>query len=140
MSKDNEITTLTIQPFAEVLLSDDIKDIGIEGETIHMHLSENADSIKVIGQNHTILTNVPDTSEIQYTMNPSDNYARLIAYFPDGEVIYSNPFARYDASVGSHPFKGPGHSVSIVMTALYNLLIALLIFGTISLLIKILRK
>ena len=117
-----------------------IKDIGIEGETIHMHLSENADSIKVIGQNHTILDHASDTSEIQYTMSPSDNYARLIAYFPDGEVIYSNPFARYDASVGSHPFNGPGHSVSIVLTTLYNLLIALLIFSTISLLIKLLRK
>ncbi len=117
-----------------------IEDIGLEGNTINMVLSENADSIKVFGQDHSILAQVADTSAIEYLMAPEDSYARLTAYFPDGEVIYSNPFARYDASVSQFPSNGPGHSTSIVLTALYNILLILLTICTISVLIKILRK
>lgn len=117
-----------------------IKDIGADSGTIRMLLSEKADSIKVIGQDHTTLALVSDTSEVEYTMRSDDHYARFTAFFPDGEVIYSNPFARYDASVSGFPSNGPGHSASIVLTALYNLFLLLLTICTISLLIKILRK
>lgn len=36
MSKDTEITTLSIRPFAEVLLTNEIKDIGIEASEIFL--------------------------------------------------------------------------------------------------------
>lgn len=117
-----------------------IEDIGLDGDTIYLDLSEKADSIKVTGQDHATLSLVMDTDGMEYVMRPEDSYARITAYFPAGEVIYTNPFARYDASVSSDPFRAPGHEVNVLLTILYNLLLLGLFAGTASLLIKILRK
>ena len=117
-----------------------IEDIGLTGDTIYLDLSEKADSIKVTGQDHATLYLALDTDGMEYVMRPEDNYARMTAYFPAGEVIYTNPFARYDASVSSDPFRAPGHEVNVLLTILYNLLLLGLFAGTASLLIKILRK
>ncbi len=117
-----------------------IEDIGLDGETIILELSENADSIKVIGQNHTILARASQTCRIEYTMRSEDNYARITAYFPEGEVIYTNPFARYDSSESPDPFAGPGHRVNMFLSIVYNLLLAILLAGTILLFIKMIRK
>lgn len=117
-----------------------IKDIGLDRSSIYMSLSENADSIKVTGQNHAVLKHVTDTYGIEYAMKAEDSYARITAYFPDGEVIYTNPFARYDASADSDPFNGPSHSISWILTVLYNLLVLLLFIGTAALLVKTIRK
>ena len=117
-----------------------IEDIGLDGDTIYLDLSEKADSIKVTGQDHATLYLALDTDGMEYVMRPEDNYARITAYFPAGEVIYTNPFARYDASVSSDPFRAPGHEVNVLLTILYNLLLLGLFAGTASLLIKILRK
>ena len=117
-----------------------IKEIGLDGSSIYMSLSENADSIKVTGQNHAVLKHVTDTCGIEYAMKAEDNYARITAYFPDGEVIYTNPFARYDASADPDPFNGPSHSISWILTVLYNLLVLLLFMGTAALLVKTIRK
>jgi hypothetical protein len=117
-----------------------ISHIGLDGETIHMDLSEPADSIKVTGQDHTCLTIVRDTCRVEYMMSPDDSYARLTAWFPDGEVIYTNPFARYDASISDGPSEGPGHSVNILLTILFNLILLMLAAGTGVLLVKTIRK
>lgn len=126
--------------YAENMYLPYIEDIGLTGDTIYLDLSEKADSIKVTGQDHATLYLALDTDGMEYVMRPEDNYARMTAYFPAGEVIYTNPFARYDASVSSDPFRAPGHEVNVLLTILYNLLLLGLFAGTASLLIKILRK
>jgi hypothetical protein len=117
-----------------------ITDIGINDDCIHMSLSEKADSIKVIGQNHTVLTHASDTCHVEYEMKTEDHYARITAYFEDGEVIYTNPFARYDASVSTSPYTDGTHSLNVFLTVLYNLLLIMLFAGMTKLLIKTIKK
>ena len=97
-----------------------INNIGVTdcGE-IFVTLSEAADSIKVTGQNHTTLAVIENADSLGYAMLPADSYGRFTAYFSDGEVIYTNPFARYDAEVSASPFN-TAHSVNIALTILYN--------------------
>ena len=105
-----------------------IKDIGLKGDTIFIALSHTADSIKVFGQDHTTLSIVTDSDYAGYVMKNTDPYARFTVYFPSGEVIFSNPFARYDADKADSPTKNRAHSVNILLTVLFNLaLTALLI-------------
>ena len=117
-----------------------IEDIGLHEDKIHILLSEKADSIKVTGQDHVTLSIQKDTCALEYTMRPEDSYARITAYFQEGEVIYTNPFARFDASACAYPSAGTKHEVSIILTILYNLLILALLACTGSLLIKTIRK
>ena len=56
-------------------------------------------------------------------MKASDPYARITAFFPDGEVIYTNPFARYDSTVQSSPFDDSMPPINIFLTILFNLLL-----------------
>ena len=97
-----------------------VNNIGLTdcGE-IFVTLSEAADSIKVTGQNHTTLAVIENADSLGYAMLPADSYGRFTAYFSDGEVIYTNPFARYDAEVSASPFN-TAHSVNIALTILYN--------------------
>ena len=117
-----------------------VMDIGMKGDTIYMSVSEKADSIKVTGQDHMTLALAEGTDMVEYEMKADDAYARITAYFSDGEVIYSNPFARYDASFSDGPYIEKTHDVNIFMTMMYNLLLALLSIGMVALLIKTLRK
>ena len=117
-----------------------VTGIRLECDTIFFSVSEKADSIKVIGQDHRTLSIEKGTDGLKYTMHPDDRYARITAYFEDGEVIYMNPFARYDSSVSADPFTGPTHAVNIFLTILYNLLVAAFTAGAIVLLIKIIKK
>lgn len=117
-----------------------ITDIGLHDDCIYMSLSEKADSIKVIGQDHTVLVHISDTCRVEYEMDQKDHYARLTAYFKDGEVIYTNPFARYDASLSTDPYIDATHSVNVFLTVIYNLLLILLLTGMAALLIKTIRK
>ena len=117
-----------------------VAEIGLNGERIYITLTERADSIKITGQGHSTLKLEKEVYGLDYIMKPEDSYARITAYFQDGEVIYTNPFARYDASVSSDPFTGPTHAVNIFLTVLYNLLVIALTAGTAALLIKMLRK
>ena len=97
-----------------------VNNIGLTdcGE-IFVTLSEAADSIRVTGQNHTTLAVIENADSLGYAMLPADSYGRFTAYFSDGEVIYTNPFARYDAEVSASPFN-TAHSVNIALTILYN--------------------
>ena len=97
-----------------------VNNIGVTdcGE-IFVTLSNVADSIKVTGQNHTTLAVIENADSLGYAMLPADSYGRFTAYFSDGEVIYTNPFARYDAEVSASPFN-TAHSVNIALTIFYN--------------------
>ncbi len=100
-----------------------IKNIGVKDGAVYIALSEAADSIKVTGQNSTTLSLATATDSLGYIMQPTDPYSRFTAYFPEGEVIYSNPFARYDASVSLSPFATDTHSVDTILTLLYNFIL-----------------
>jgi len=106
-----------------------IKNIGTTGQSVYIALSERADSIKVTGQNHTTLLLATATDSVGYTMRTDDSYSRFTAYFADGEVIYTNPFARYDASAVPSPFNREPVPVNIPLTALYNLSLLLAAAG-----------
>ncbi len=110
-----------------------IKNIGLKDNSVYIALSQVADSIKVIGQNHTTLALATATDSIGYTMKANEPYSRFITYFKDGEVIYSNPFARYNASLSDSPFVSATHSVNILKTIIFN--IALLILSAVIVLL-----
>ena len=115
-----------------------IKDIGLKKDTLYIVLSQKADSIKVTGQDHTTLALAEDADHLSYVMASEDPYARFTAYFPDGEVIWSNPFARYDASVAESPIdKESSHSINLVLTILFNILLAAIAAGAVTCIYKL---
>ena len=114
-----------------------VKEIGLDSATVFISLSQKADSIKFIGQNHTTLALAKDAMKAGYDMKQDDPYVRITAYFPDGEVIYSNPFARYDASVSDSPYREPSNTVNIPLTVLFNLAVLALCAGVIVLFYKV---
>ncbi len=119
-----------------------VSDIGLRDTEIYITLSEVADSIKFTGAKHRTLHLATESSEAAMTLPDNEPYARITAYFPSGEVIYTNPFARYDASKAAMPGSKAEHSVNIMLTLLFNLTITLLIVGVVIAyrkLIKLLR-
>ena len=105
-----------------------VTKIGLGGDTIFIGVSQVADSIKVFGQGHATLLTERNCDHATYVMKEDDPYARFTVYFPEGEVIFSNPFARYDASVADSPVRENLFSVNIMLTILFNaMLIALII-------------
>lgn len=116
-----------------------IDSIGLRGEDIFISLSRKASRIVVTGQGHSTLKELRDTSVLSYRMQPLDSYARFTAYFDDGAVIYSNPFARYDSSAAQSPLRAPAHSVNWPLTVLFNLLTILLAASVVKLFTLLLR-
>ena len=114
-----------------------VEAIGVEGETLLLRLSARADSIRVNGQDHATLLLVRDTSAVSYTMRPEDPFARFTAFFPDGAVIYSNPFARYDAALQESPLDNTPQKVNLPLTLLFNFLLSVLVAATGWLLVKL---
>lgn len=100
-----------------------IQNIGLLSDTIFLQLSVVADSIRVTGQNHQTLAMVKNSDSLRYVFQPADHYVRLTAFFPEGEVIYTNPFARYDAAISTSPFNNAPQQVNWPLTVLYNLLV-----------------
>ena len=117
-----------------------VRDIGLEGNTICMTLSHRADSIRVNGQGGATLLLARDTCRVEYALGADEPYARLTAFFPDGGVIYTNPFARYDASVAPGPFDNAPQKVNVPLTVLYNLLLGVLMAATVYLFVRLCRK
>ena len=64
----------------------------------------------------------------------------MTAFFPDGAVIYTNPFARYDSALAESPADDMPQRVSIVWTILYNFLLLLLFIETLRLWLKLLKR
>ena len=117
-----------------------IEDIGLRKDTVYMKLSSPADSIRVNGQDHRTLALVEKCDSIAYVFAPEDPFARLNAFFPDGAVIYTNPFARYDSALAESPADDTPQRVSIVWTILYNFLLLLLFIETLRLWLKLLKR
>ena len=117
-----------------------IEDIGLRKDTVYMKLSSPADSIRVNGQDHRTLALVEKCDSIAYVFAPEDHFARLTAFFPDGAVIYTNPFARYDSALAESPADDMPQRVSIVWTILYNFLLLLLFVETLRLWLKLLKR
>ena len=116
-----------------------IADIGLDGETAFLTLSERADSIRVTGQDHRTLLLARDTASVCYALLPEDSYARFTAFFPDGAVIYTNPFARYDASARKTPFESAPQPINLPLTLLYNLLLAAFVAALLRLALRLWR-
>lgn len=117
-----------------------IRDISLTDSTISISVSQPADSIKVTGQGHSTLLSEYGTDRLEYTMKSSDSYARITAWFPEGEVIYTNPFARYDASVAESPYDDTKQDIDIILTILFNLLAAGIAAACIYILYKLIRS
>ena len=100
-----------------------IEEISLRDSVISIRFSHSADLIKVTGQNHATLSTAEKSDKLTYAMKATDAYARITAYFPEGEVIYTNPFARYDASQQSSPFDVEAPKVDILLTILFNLML-----------------
>lgn len=117
-----------------------IRQIGMDGDTIKMTLTERADSIRINGQDHATLKLAQDTDRISYFLGAEEPYARLTAYFPGGEVIYTNPFARYDATISDTPFNNAHQPLNRVLTVLWNLLLLACMGGTIYLFARLYKR
>lgn len=117
-----------------------VRNIGLSDSTIFIALTQKADSVKVTGQDHSTLALATCCDSLSYTMKMTDSYARFTAYFPKGEVIYSNAFARYDPSVSDSPFAENSHSTNLLLTVLFNLLLVLLAAGDVTLLYMLFKK
>lgn len=113
-----------------------IRNIGISGCAPFIALTEAADSIVVTGQNHTTLLTATATDSVGYAMTDSHPYCRFTAYMKGGEVVYSNPFARYDSMQSSSPFDAQIPKVDTLLTILFNTAIALLAAAVIALIYK----
>ena len=116
-----------------------VKAIGLEENILYLTLSRRADSIRVNGAEHRALALAVDTCAIRYALPETEPYARLTAFFPDGAVIYTNPFARYDARVQANPFNNAPQPVNTALTLLFNLLLGLLCACVLRLLVKLWR-
>ncbi len=116
-----------------------IKDIGLRDSTVFISVSQIADSIKVTGQDHKTLHMITDTMEAEYSMGIEDSYARFTAYFPEGEVIYSNPFARFDSDEADSPFDPCEPEINIILTILFNLMLLAILMLAAAAMIKIIR-
>ena len=73
-------------------------------------------------------------------MLPDDPYARIMAFYSDGVVIYSNAFARYDSTVEESPYRGAMCSVNTPLSILFNIAVALCLGLVLALIYFILRR
>lgn len=103
-----------------------IESIGLRDSVVYVKFSKSADLIKVVGEHHTTLASVEGCDTLSYAMRSTDPYARIIAYFKDGEAIYTNPFARYDSSLEDSPFDDERPQINIPLTIIFNLLLLLI--------------
>ena len=118
----------------------EIRNIGMRDSTIFIELSERADSIKFVGAGHTTLHIACDTTAAEYTMLPTDAYARITAFYNDKAVIFSNVFARYDSSTAESPYRADTYSINTPLTILFNLAISLLLAAIIVLIYRVIRR
>ena len=105
-----------------------------------MKLSAPAEQIRVIGQNHTLLSRAMHSDSIAYTMQADDTYARIVASYPDSLIIMSNPFARYDSATMASPADREFCTPNLWTTALYNIIIVALLGIVVCCYVKILRR
>lgn len=117
-----------------------VKDIGLRDSTIYIELSTAADSIKIVGSNHRTLHTAYSATSAEYTMQSSDPYARIMAFYNDGAVIYSNAFARYDSAMEESPYRGDMYSINTTLTIIFNIAVALCLALVLALIYIIIRR
>ena len=117
-----------------------ITNIGLRGDTIYMKLSAPAEQIRVIGQNHALLSRVMHSDTIAYPMLAKDTYARLVVSYPDSLIIMTNAFARYDSATMASPADRVFYKPNILATALYNIIVVTLLGIVLFCYTKILRR
>lgn len=117
-----------------------IQNIGLRDSTIYIALSAPADSIKFVGSNHRTLHTAYSATSAEYTMLPADPYARIMAFYNDGAVIYSNAFARYDSATQESPYRGDMYDINTPLTILFNIGVALCLGMMLTLIYIILRR
>ena len=117
-----------------------IQNIGLRDSTIYIALSAPADSIKFVGSNHRTLHTAYSTASAEYPMLPADPYARIMAFYSDGAVIYSNAFARYDSTTQESPYRGDMYDINTPLTILFNIGVALCLGMMLTLIYVILRR
>ncbi len=117
-----------------------IKDIRLHDDEIFIRLSEPASHIKITGQGGTTLAECNDSDFIAYKMTETDTYARATAYFAEGEVIYTNPFARYDASKQANPFCVESPKIDIFLTILFNFLLFAICVAECYLIYRVIKR
>lgn len=117
-----------------------IEDIGLRGDEIYISLSECADSIKFTGAHHRTLHSVSNASYAAMTLQHDEPYARITAYIPSGEVIYSQPFARYNSATMAMPRNVCEHSINIPLTLIFNIAIVALVVAIVVAYVKFLRR
>lgn len=117
-----------------------IDSIGVRGDTVYMSLSSPASKIVAYGQDHAELAGIRDASSLEYILGADEPYVRFTAWFDDGVVIYSNPFARYDSSRQDSPFVYAEHPIDWPLTVLFNLALAILLVSCLLLWYKLFKK
>ena len=117
-----------------------VKDIGLRDNTIYIELSTAADSIKFVGSNHRTLHTAYSATSVEYTMQSSDPYARIMVFYNDGAVIYSNAFARYDSAMEESPYRGDMYSINTTLTIIFNIAVALCLALVLALIYIIIRR
>ena len=117
-----------------------VVNIGACGDTLFMRLSSPAEQIRVIGQDHSLLSRATHSDSIVYVMRGGDAYARFVASYPDSLIIMSNPFARYDSSRASSPADRSYYVPNIPATVGYNLVVVLLIGGVLYCYVNIVKR
>ena len=117
-----------------------VKDIGLRDSTIYIELSTAADSIKFVGSNHRTLHTAYSATSAEYTMQSSDPYARIMVFYNDGAVIYSNAFARYDKATMATPSDREFCKVNTLATILYNIAVVAVIGILAVIYLRIVRR
>ncbi len=111
----------------------EIKEIGLRGDTIYIEVSQSASSIEIIGQDGVKKGIIENSSKAEYKMGLYDTYIRFTVKFPNGVIIYSNPFAKCSSG---DPYQSLPYSINWLSTIGFNSFIVLLIMGCVSLFVR----
>lgn len=72
-----------------------ITSIGLQGaDTMFVRFSLMADSVRFIGQNGAVVASVLASDSAECVIRPEDSYVRVMAYFPRGTQLWTNPLCR----------------------------------------------
>lgn len=114
-------------------------DVRVSGDTVTVEFSRNVLVLEATGAERKYLGHAMDEDEISVVLDKDEPYVRFTAYFPDGVIIYTNAFARYDASKAASPYAVAPHTVNWPLTVLFNLCLLVLLAGCVCLIFRIWR-
>ena len=116
-----------------------ISSVKVEDDGIEICFCEAAKKIVATGQNHRCLCEVTDSNRVEYLLPKDEPYVRFTAFFPSGEVIYTNVFARFNRADSQTPYTKTEPMLNVPLTIIYNftvVVVALLLLWSIFLLWK----